>query len=119
MYKCATEEREMSSERSNTINLNFVGSFTINYNRVTRPRAIKEAIREINAQRCEINYAKLKFKEKYNFCDVKARNVFVKSKVTTAMIKCAYGVNPYGVRMSMINNNECGHECPRYNEVET
>ena len=35
------------------------------------------------------------------------------------MIKYTYGVNPYGVRMSMINNNECGHECPRCNEVET
>jgi len=36
----------------------------------------------------------------------------------TVMIKCADGLNPYSIRMSMINNNECGNECPRCSKIE-
>ena len=61
---------------------------------------------------CESIHDKFKLKEMCNVYDIKARNVFVKLKVTTVMIKCAHRVNLHGVRISMINNNECGNECP-------
>ena len=35
------------------------------------------------------------------------------------MIKCAHRINPYGLRMDMINKKEYGNECPRYSEDET
>ena len=59
--------------------------------------AIKEEIREIDAEEAEIEYAKSKLKNKFDFFDVEARNSFLKAKVTTLMIKCAHGINPYGV----------------------
>ena len=54
-----------------------------------------------------------------DFFDVEARNSFLKSKVTTSMIKCAHGINPYGVRNKMISKKTIGNKCPRYSEVET
>jgi len=67
----------------------------------------------------EIEYGKRKLKENYDFYDINVRNSFVKSKVTTLMIKCAYGVNPYGVQNNMINKKVCGNKCIRCSEVET
>ena len=62
-------------------------------------------------------YAKLKLKEMCSVHNIKACNAFIKSKVII-VIKCTHGVNPHEVRMSMINNNEYGNECPRCSEVE-
>ena len=55
---------------------------------------------------------KHKYSERADLFDIEARNVFVKSKVTTSMIKYAHSINPYGVRNSMINNQICGSEFP-------
>ena len=60
----------------------------------------------------------MKLKENYDLYDIDARNVFVKSKVTTSIIKCANGVNPYRVRNNIINQQICRSKCPRYSEVE-
>jgi len=37
--------------------------------------------------------------------NIKARNAFQKEKVTSAIIKCAHGINPYGLRVEIMNNN--------------
>ena len=55
----------------------------------------------------------------FGLFDIKVYNAFVKLKVTASMIKCAHGINPYEVKMSMINKNQCRFECPRCSEVET
>ena len=84
-----------------------------------KSRAIKEAIREIDAEIDENKYAWKKLRDNYDFYDIEARNSFTKSKVTTSMIKCANGMNPYGVQNNMINKQIIGNECPRCSEVET
>jgi len=68
-----------------------------------KSRAIKEAIREIDTEDEETEYAKSKLKNKFDFFNVEARNLFLKSKVTTSMIKCTHGINPYGVQNEMIS----------------
>ena len=40
-------------------------------------------------------------------------------KVTTSMIKCAYGYNYYRLRNTMINNDIVEAHCSRCNQVET
>ena len=45
--------------------------------------------------------------------------MFAKSKVITAAIKCAHGINPRGIRMSMINKNKSGYEYLRCSEDKT
>ena len=81
-------------------------------NGTIKTKAIKEAAREIDTNICKSMYTKLKLKEMCNICYIKAYNVFVKSKVITAMIKYAYGINLHRVKISIINNNECGNKCP-------
>ena len=62
-----------------------------------KSRAIKEAIREIDTEIDENEYAWKKLRDNYDFYDIEARNSFTKLKVTTSMIKCANGINPYEV----------------------
>ena len=65
----------------------------------------------------EEEYAKEKFKEKYNFVDVEARNAF--SNCTTSMIKCSYRYNHYSLRDALINDNMIEAICPRCYQIET
>jgi len=65
---------------SNIMNIRFCRQFTLMRNNVLKPRAIKDAIREIDAEICEEQYAKTKLKENWDVYDIKARNVFIKSK---------------------------------------
>ena len=76
-----------------------------------KPRVIKVAIWDIDAEISERKYARMKLKENIDVYNVEARNAFVKSKVITSIIKYAYGINLYGVRNSMINNQMCRSEC--------
>ena len=103
--KRANEERETIERRNNVTNIRYEGSFAIKEKGNVKSRAIKDAIREIDAQKCERNYAKIKLKAHCDLHDIKARNAFVKSKITTSMIKYAHGINPYGMRMSMMNKD--------------
>ena len=70
---------------------------------------MNKAIRKIDAHKYKGEYAKSKLKGNCSIHDIKARNAFAKSKVTIAMIKCTYGVNLCGMRISVINKNECGY----------
>ena len=49
----AREERETIWQYSNVTNIRFCGQFTLIRNNVLKPRAIKDAIREIDAEICE------------------------------------------------------------------
>lgn len=118
-YKRAKEEREKIQDKNNMMNMKFEGRFTIKKDNIIKTGAVKQAIREIDAQRCEKAYAKSRLRNNYDIFDIKARNAFTKTRVTTAMIKCAHGINPYGIRMDMINKKEYGNECPRCSEDET
>ena len=100
-------------------NMKFEGRFIIKKDNIIKTGAVKQAIQEIDIQRYEKAYAKSRLRNNYDIFDIKARNAFTKTRVTTAMIKCAHGINPYGIRMDMINKKEYGNECPRCSEDET
>ena len=55
-------------------------------------------VRIADAVKSEDQYAKMKYKTKYDLFDIEARNMFSNRSITTVMIKCAYGYNPYGIR---------------------
>ena len=109
----------MICEKKNATNLKFEGIFTIKSNSTIKTKAIKEVVRDIDTKICESMHTNLKLKEMYNIYDIKVCNIFTKSKVIVAMIKCTYKVKLYGVRISIINNNECENECLQYSKVET
>ena len=78
---------------------------------LTKSRVVKEAIYIIDAIKAENQYAKKKLKNNYELYDIETRNIFQKGKVMSAMIKCAYGINLYGLRVEVMNNNTIGNEC--------
>ena len=55
-------------------------------------------VRIADAVKSEDQYAKMKYKTKYDIFNIEARNMFSNRSITTVMIKCAYGYNPYGIR---------------------
>ena len=67
--------------------------FALKTNNADKSRAMKDTMREIDAQTCENQHAKTKLKENCNVYSIKAINVFEKTKVMTAMIKCAHRLN--------------------------
>ena len=73
----------------------------------------------MDAKEAEKEYGVEKLKYKYEFVDKEARNAFNPKKVTSSMIKCAYGYNHFGLRDSLINNNMIDAHCPRCQEIET
>ena len=91
----ANEERERIERRNNATNAWFEGIFAIKEKEKVKSRAIKDAIRKIDAQQRERDYAKTKLKMNYDLYDIKARNMFVKLKLTTSMIKCTHRMNPH------------------------
>ena len=72
-------------------------------NNLIKPRAIKVTIREIDAKISQKQYAKTKLKKNFDVYDIDGRNTFVKSKVTTSMIKYAHSFNYYTSRDYIIN----------------
>ena len=106
MYECNRRSREICENiysRENDTNIRLYSDYTIMKGNEVKSRAIKEAIREIDAEIDEKEYTQKKLRDSYNFYDIEARNSFTKSKVTISMIKCANGINPYGVHNNMIN----------------
>ena len=81
-------------------------------NRSIIGQCAKEAIRVIYAKKKEEEYSKEKFKEKYEFADVEARNAF--NNCAASMIKCSHGYNHYGLKDTLINNNVIEIICLRY-----
>ena len=75
-------------------------------------RVVKEAIRIINAIKAENQYTKKKLKNNYELYNIEARNGFKKGKVMSVMIKYTHSINPYGLRVEIMNNNTIGNECP-------
>ena len=71
-------------------NMKFKGRFIIKKDNIIKTGAVKQAIREIDAQRCEKAYAKSRLRNNYDIFDIKVRNTFIKTRVTTAIIKCAH-----------------------------
>ena len=86
---------------------------------IVQLRSIKEAIRIIDVREEEKKYVKKKFRYKADFIDIEARNSFQKNKLTTSMIKCAYGYNHYSLRDAIINDNVVDVNYLRYNQIET
>jgi len=80
---------------------------------------MKELVRITDSRKIEDGYVQRKFGYKAAFIDIEARNAFSIKLVTTSIIKCTNGYNPYGARQAMINKQLIGSECPRCNELET
>jgi len=113
----AREIRETIKEKVGNTNIKYFGYYTLSMNGNIIGRSTKEAIRVIDAKKKEEEYAKEKFKEKYDFVDVEARNIF--SNCTTSMIKCSNRYNHYGLRDALINDNMIEAICPRCCQIET
>ena len=115
----ARKTREKIKMKSNKTNIKFNGSYCIKRDGNMQSRAIQEMIRIIDAKEKENEYAQKKYKQKYDFIDMEARNTFKVGEVSTAMMKFAHGYNHYGVRDAMVNSNMIEETCPRCDVPET
>ena len=79
-------------------------------------KTVKEAMCNIDAEEIEIEYAKRKTKHNWDQMDVRARNAFSNKLVTSSIIKCASGLDYYGLRNEIINKTN--NKCSRYDCVE-
>ena len=95
----------MVDERERVTNAQFYRQCTLMQEDLTKLRAVKEVIHIIDAIKVENQYAKKKLKNNYELHDIEARNTFQKGKVTSAIIKCAHGINLYRLRVEIMNNN--------------
>ena len=80
-------------------------------------RLIKETLRVLDGKKAELECARKKFPDKYDFIDVEARNTF--KKCTTSMIKCSHGCNHCGLRDALMNGNMVEATCPRCGQIES
>jgi len=103
--------REEIHRRDNISNIKFYGYYSLEQKGLLQSRSINKVIRVVDVREEEDQYIVKKFGHKLDFIDNEARNAFQMNKVTTPIIKYTYGINPYGVRNSMINNQMCGSEC--------
>ena len=111
--------REESRNKMNCTNIKFYGSYTMKRNGELQSRAVKEVIRILDAREEENEYARRKYKHKFEFIDMEARNAFKTGDVTTAMIKFTHGFNHYRIRNSIINKEIVGDNYLRCSETQT
>ena len=115
----AKSTREQIESKRNCHNIKFYGNYCLKREGELQSRSIKEVIRILDARKEENEYAKKKYKHKFEFIDIEARNAFMAGKVTTAMIKFVHGFNHYGLRDAMVNEQMFEATCPRCESVET
>ena len=74
-------------------------------------RSIKESIRIYDAIENENQYARKKFREKFEFIDIEARNCFTPALITPLRLKYCYSFNYYVARERIINYGLINEEC--------
>ena len=80
--------------------------------------SIIESLRRIDAKIEEKVNLKVKYPNHYELIDVAARNSFLITKVSIAIIKCSNGFNQYAARDKVLNYRLAVKECPRCSQHE-
>jgi len=120
MKECDEKSRELQQQLGNEVNehIPHIGLSTPVHNRMIRDKAVNTLIREIDASENEVNYAKSKVPEHWEWLDIEARNTFHEG-VGAGTLKCITGFNHYGTRNEHINNGMVSNRCPRCNREES
>ena len=111
--------REEINTKTNNSSIKFYTSYSIKRDGELQSRAIKEVIRIIDAKEKENEFAKKKYKHKFDFADMEVRNVLKIGEVITLMIKFTHRFNHYRTRDTTINKNIINTICLRYKLIET
>ena len=97
--------------RNNETNIRFFSRYDLIKGSRIILRSIKEAMRIIDSQEAEYNYAKKKFGYQADFIDADAIASFTTKMTMTSITKCANAFNHYGVRNELINRQLVRSEC--------
>jgi len=80
---------------------------------------ITESLRRIDTEIEEKANLKVKYPNHYKLINVVARNSFLITKVSIAIIKCSNRFNQYAARDKVLNYRLAVKECPRCSRHET
>ena len=106
-------------QQPRTTNIKFHGRYTIQVKGAASTNSIKEAARIEDGKRHEDAYRRRKFPHYHDMINDEAREAIPISKITPSLIKCVHGFNHFGIRSTLINNNEIEESCPRCSTDET
>ena len=115
MKRCDEESKRKCNEmldNENECTIKEIGINTPIVNGKIRDKNINVLVREVDALKHEIDAAKVKAKERWEWIDVKARNCF-HGGAGIGTIKCAAGYNQHGKRNGCINKGLVDTKCPR------